>query len=863
MGIKANPKGPATVKGAQPNSFDPTANRLVQIIQSENDSVRNQSLDLLCAEADFDRLIADAEALDIFWRATENLYHRVRALFFLSAIYRFHLPKFFDRHATGNIPFGSYRQLLGRRFVEAIDSLLDAQSKNGANDALSSALAQSYRELAFQTLADQVRRSVRTVPGNQWMFRTGHPADHPIRFRPELMMRPNEGVAFPILKETTAVRMDFTHSGWSDIFFLGMDYPSGARVINASINLGVMDRDASPAPPIECYLRVIDRPVLKLVSIDLKASAEISTIGEVFDFARDYLGLLKAAVIASGIVPPGMEGCGQNIESLLKLMIGPELGLEIVSKVNDIPKGSRLAVSTNLLGSLISLCMRATGQVSSFDEALAESDRRIVAARAILGEWIGGSGGGWQDSGGVWPGIKLIQGSAASEGDPEHGISRGRLLPKHSVFTKDEISPETRKKLQDSLVLVHGGMAQNVGPIITEALKKGDIKAVGAATHRNFFGPLQKIIPWCTNLFTNSLVQQVQQKYGDKFWGFWMLGGMAGGGMGFIFDPTIKPDARKWLQSTMSATKKSLEKRLPFAMEPVVYNFEINDRGTWGELLKDDHARMSAEYYALMIPGWLKLPPRELSALCRVEMELLGSEYRNEGSTEAFQKLVEGILPGRKVGREKTETLNELLQRIGFDRDQHEQVRTDLKSGRYGLAQNRLPVTTCITDVEPSDVVDSRDGLGEKECSVGEQAIVDGKVAVVTLSAGVGSRWTKGAGVVKGLHPFSQFAGKHRSFIEVHLAKSRLAGNRFDRPFPHIITTGYMTHQAIEDHLKLTGNYNYPGEVLLSPGRYIGLRTVPMEPCLWFATCSFNGKKCPSSYSMYSSNECGRVCEVR
>ncbi len=853
------------VKATSDNSIDSESgcdNRLVQIIESEDDSIRNQSLDLVCADADFDRLIADTVALDKFWRGTENLYHRVRALFFLSSIHRFHLPRHFDRRAVGNIPFSSYQHLLGRRFVESIDSLLEAQSESGASDALSSALSQAYHELAFQTLADQVRRSVRTVRGNQWMFRTGHPTDHPIRFRRELIERPEESVAFPILKETTAVRMDFTHSGWSDIFFLGMDYPSGARVINASVNLGVMDRDASPDPPIECYLRVIDRPVLKLVSIDLKTHAEITTIAEVFDFARDYLGLLKAAVIAAGIVPPGMEGCGQDIETLLERMIGPGLGLEIVSKVNDIPKGSRLAVSTNLLGSLISLCMRATGQVSSLEGALEEADRRIIAARAILGEWIGGSGGGWQDSGGVWPGIKLIQGAAASEGDPEYGISRGRLLPKHSVFSKEEISSETRQKLQDSLVLVHGGMAQNVGPIlemvtekyllrspeewearqdaisildeITDALNKGDIKAVGAATHRNFFGPLQKIIPWCTNLFTNSLVEQCQQKYGDKFWGFWMLGGMAGGGMGFIFDPEIKPEAQKWLQSAMSATKKRLETRLPFAMEPVVYNFEINDNGTWGEILDADDARMPNEYYALMIPGWLKLPPRELSALYRTEMELLGSEYRNEGHSQAFQQLVEGILPGRKSTREKTETLNELLRRIGFDRDQHEQVRSDLKSGRYGLAQNRLPVTTSITDVEAEDVIESRDGVDEKHRSVGEQAIRDGKVAVVTLSAGVGSRWTEGAGVVKGLHPFSQFDGKHRSFIEVHLAKSRRVGKKFDRPFPHIITTGYMTHQAIEDHLSDVKNYDYPGEVLLSRGRYIGLRTVPMVRDLQF-----------------------------
>ena len=40
-----------------------------------------------------------------------------------------------------------------------------------------------------------------------------------------------------------------------------------------------------------------------------------------------------------------------------------------------------------------------------------------VAARAILGEWLAGSGGGWQDSGGLWPGMKLIQGVPAEPGD--------------------------------------------------------------------------------------------------------------------------------------------------------------------------------------------------------------------------------------------------------------------------------------------------------------------------------------------------------------------------------------------------------------------------------------------------------------
>jgi hypothetical protein len=89
------------------------------------------------------------------------------------------------------------------------------------------------------------------------------------------------------------------------------------------------------------------------------------------------------------------------------------------------------------------------------------------------GRVAGGSGGGWQDSGGVWPGIKLIHGVCAAEGDPEFGISRGRLLPDHKIFSLDEVpANETREKLQQSLVLVHGGMAQDVGPILEMVTEK-------------------------------------------------------------------------------------------------------------------------------------------------------------------------------------------------------------------------------------------------------------------------------------------------------------------------------------------------------------------------------------------------------
>src|SRR5690606_27951183 len=126
-----------------------------------------------------------------------------------------------------------------------------------------------------------------------------------LRFRGELLRKDGERGVYPILREQTAVRMDLTHCAWSDIFFLGMDYPEGARVINVSVDLGVRGRDAATKPPIEAYLRVIEEPILRLVSVDLGAAAELRMVDEVFDFARDYLGLLKAAVIAAGLVPPG------------------------------------------------------------------------------------------------------------------------------------------------------------------------------------------------------------------------------------------------------------------------------------------------------------------------------------------------------------------------------------------------------------------------------------------------------------------------------------------------------------------------------------------------------------------------------
>ena len=330
--------------------------------------------------------------------------------------------------------------------------------------------------------------------------------------------------------------------------------------------------------------------MIRLASVDLDATAEISDLQELFDFGRDYLGLLKAAVIASGIVPPGLEGSGQPLSSVLRqLMQRDGLGIEIVSQREQHPQGFA-AGCLNQPAGIADLGLHARHGAGFVSHGfLTETDRRLVAARAILGEWLGGSGGGWQDSGGVWPGIKLIEGVLAAEGDPEFGISRGRLLPNHRILTDSDVSKQTRQRLQDSLVLVHGGMAQDVGPIlemvteryllrsdaewtarqsacrildeITADLRKGDVPAIA----RRHPAELRRTDPDHHSLGQQSLYRDAHPGgacwFGKAFWGFWMLGGMSGGGMGFIFDPARKAEAQNRLDALMPEIEQQARRR--------------------------------------------------------------------------------------------------------------------------------------------------------------------------------------------------------------------------------------------------------------------------------------------------------------
>jgi hypothetical protein len=193
------------------------------------------------------------------------------------------------------------------------------------------------------------------------------------------------------------------------------------------------------------------------------------------------------------------------------------------------------------------------------------------------------------------------------------------------------------------------------------------------------------------------------------------------------------------------------------------------------------------------------------------------------------QTLFDAMLPRGKAESATDQTLAALLEQHGFDRVQHEQIRTDLKEGRIGLAQNRLPPNAVIEDVQEGDVADASILQADTSglAALGLTALKNGEVAVVTLAAGAGSRWTQGAGVVKALHPFCKLAGRHRTFMETHLAKSRRVSREAGIPIPHIFTTSYLTHAPTEEFLARQNHYGYQGPLLLSPGKSVGLRMIP------------------------------------
>ena len=812
------------------------SNALIETITSHDDSIRNRSIVMLLQEMEGNDLLQSAYELEDFRRSSDNLYHKVRASLFLFMIYRFNLSEKDETPQHGEIPFDGVKASFERDFEASIDIYLkNIRDNEKQNSAIFSAIADSYYRISFKYLLDQVKLSISQCAENHNLYNINVLQDYPFSV-PSRLTTPDTGTGnYPVGVDASPVRLDPSHSGWSDIFFLGMDFPEGARVVNMSIDLCVHGSGNIIQPPCECYCRYIEEPVIYLSSIDLKTSKKVSDLKELFNFGNDHLSLLKAGVVASGIIPPCLEESNIPLADILHKLLVRRGGIEIVTRVNGIPKGSRFAVSTTLLATIITRLMRFSGQINEMTGSISEQDRRTVASRAILGEWLGGSGGGWQDSGGLWPGIKIMAGITSKKGSPEFGISKGCLLPVHNLFSRDEISEEVEKKILDSTVLVHGGISQDVGPIlemvtikyllkfeeewtarlkgiglfdkIVSALTSGDMKEFGRLTTEDWETSIQKVIPWVNNSFTSDLITRVKEEFGENYWGFLMLGGMSGGGMAFMVDPKIRDTFRKRILEIMLELKHKHNSSLPFIIDPVTYDFKLNHEGITSELLTGLEAvmpEMQTTYPSVspLIKGRVNLNP----PLTRGE---------SGGSKEIDE--------------------NEIKNRYGFDARSHDHIKSLLKSGHIGLSKNRLPHTSIIEDIKYGEIIHfENENCDPDHFAKGMDSLKQNEMAVITLAGGLGSRWTRGAAVVKPINPFINIEGRYRTFIELHLAKSRKTGDLSGCRIPHVFTTSYLTHNAITEYLENFDYFGYKEGLYLSPAKSIGRRVYPMERDLRF-----------------------------
>ena len=102
---------------------------------------------------------------------------------------------------------------------------------------------------------------------------------------------------------------------------------------------------------------------------------------------------------------------------------------------------------------------------------------------------------------------------------------------------------------------------------------------------------------------------------------------------------------------------------------------------------------MPPAYYAICAPEWLRQDVRELSPAVRSEIAPLCRRLPHASATGRFDRTAARAPCSRRPrGRARARSsLQRLLEENGFDPELHEQIRADLRTGRIGLAQNRLP----------------------------------------------------------------------------------------------------------------------------------------------------------------------------
>ncbi len=425
-------------------------------------------------------------------------------------------------------------------------------------------------------------------------------------------------------------------------------------------------------------------------------------------------------------------------------------------------------------------------------------------------------------------------------------------------------------------MLVHGGMAQNVGPILEMVTEKyllrseaewagrqeamrildagrsrrceaGDIRRVGAATTRQLLRPDPGDHPVGEQPLHRDADRQVARALRRAILGLLDAGRHVRRRHGLHLRPRArKAEAQEFLQATMSATKR--ETGSSAAVRDGAGGLRLRRSTSTARrpnCCTGDDALLSARLLRAPRAGLLRGDPRRLAPLAsarelervrrglprrRPEMRgMVRDAVRPAAAARTAderprQRSSSALLDGERLRPASSTSRSASDLRARPDRPGPEPAaRQHADRGRP--AGRRRPTRRAGT-------------AGHGARAAGDGASRGGAVAVVTLAAGAGSRWTQGAGVVKALHPFCEArraATAPSSRSTWPRAAASRAGVRHRRPARH--------HHELPDAradrrlaaLRTRSGYGYAGPVHALAGPAVGLRMVPMVRDLRFA----------------------------
>lgn len=200
--------------------------------------------------------------------------------------------------------------------------------------------------------------------------------------KPQSVLRSDE-----IVWARAPARLD-VGGGWTDTPPYSLEH--GGCVVNAAVNL-------NSQPPIQAYARVIEKPVIRISSIDQGARTEITSFDELLDYrkATSSFALAKAALVLSGLSPDSINK-NTSLKKVLERFGG---GIELTT-LAAIPKGSGLGTSSIMGAVILAAIQRITG---------IELSQRQLFYSVLRLEQALTTGGGWQDQiGGAIDGVKMI-----------------------------------------------------------------------------------------------------------------------------------------------------------------------------------------------------------------------------------------------------------------------------------------------------------------------------------------------------------------------------------------------------------------------------------------------------------------------